>query len=176
MTEQNINITLDRGSENHVWTVLGTLLACGAVGMIAWAISNAGMLDLAATGLTVFFFQLVQMMMKVGLLVLPQKKSGDFAQTSGFISTALREFHEYQARSPIWRLAAMALAYTVAFMIARWGLSVVLGVFNNIWIAGGAAAFVAALIVSPNLFRNLFGKARRSGLDVRSRVPADDEQ
>src|SRR5699024_1062823 len=55
MSDQNINIKLDRGGpENHAWTVLGTLLACGAVGMAAWAISNAGALDLAATGL--FFF------------------------------------------------------------------------------------------------------------------------
>ena len=34
MSDQNINIKLDRGGpENHAWTVLGTLLACGAVGM-----------------------------------------------------------------------------------------------------------------------------------------------
>src|SRR5699024_4521276 len=52
MSDQNINIKLDRGGpENHAWTVLGPLLACGAVGMAAWAISNAGALDLAATGL-----------------------------------------------------------------------------------------------------------------------------
>lgn len=45
MSDQNINIKLDRGGpENHAWTVLGTLLACGAVGMAAWAISNAGAL------------------------------------------------------------------------------------------------------------------------------------
>ena len=48
MSDQNINIKLDRGGpENHAWTVLGTLLACGAVGMAAWAISNAGALDLS---------------------------------------------------------------------------------------------------------------------------------
>ncbi|MHC6176183.1 hypothetical protein [Glutamicibacter endophyticus] len=175
MSEQNVNIKIDRGPDNHAWTVLGTLLACGAVGMAAWAISNAGMLDLAATGLTVFFFQMVQLMAKVGLIVLPEKKGGDFAATSGNIKTFLREFQEFQAKSPIWRLAAMALAYTVAFMVARWGLSVVLGVFDNVWIAGAAAALVASLIVAPNLFGGLAAKLKsKSGVQVRTQAsPAD---
>lgn len=171
MSETNINLKLDRGSDNHAWTVLGTLLACGAVGMIAWAISNAGALDLAATGLTVFFSQLAQMMMKVGLIVLPEKKTGDFAQTSGFVKTALREFHEFQAKSPLWRLAAMALAYTAGFMIVRWGLSVVLGVFNNVWIAGASAALVASLIVAPGLFGGLVSRMKsKSGVQLRTTV------
>src|SRR5699024_12272689 len=78
MSDQNINLKLDRGGpENHAWTVLGTLLACGAVGMAAWAISNAGALDLAATGLFFFFMQLISMMLKAGLIVVPEKNRKD---------------------------------------------------------------------------------------------------
>ena len=36
--------------------------------MAAWAISNAGALDLAATGLFFFFMQLISMMLKAGLI------------------------------------------------------------------------------------------------------------
>lgn len=172
--DTNLNIRLDRGADNHIYTVIGTLLACGAVGMAAWAISNAGMLDLAATSLTVFFFQLVQMMLKVGLLVLPEKKNTDFQETSGFLKTAWREFQEFQARSPIWRLAALALGYTVVFMIARLGLSVALGVFQNVWIAGAASALVASLIVAPNLFSGFSSKLKSKG--VRIKTTTDDAE
>ena len=103
MSDQNINIKLDRGGpENHAWTVLGTLLACGAVGMAAWAISNAGALDLAATGMSFFFMQLISMMFKAGLIVVPEKNSKDFGETRGLLKTAWREFQEFQGRSPIW--------------------------------------------------------------------------
>ena len=178
MTDQNLNIEIDRGPDNHGWTVLGTLLACGAMGMLAWAISNAGMLDLAATGLTVFFFQLVQMMFKVGLLVLPEKQSSDFQETTGMLKTAWREFQEFQARSPIWRLALLALAYTIVFMVTRLGLSLALGVFENIWIAGAASALVASFIVAPHLFSGFASKLKSSGVQIKTKVdePKDVEK
>ncbi|OYO14040.1 hypothetical protein [Enemella evansiae] len=173
MSDQNINIKLDRGPDNHAWTVLGTLLACGAAGMVAWVVSAAGMLDLAATGLT-FFTQLLSMMFKVGLLVLPEKKSSDFSETSGLLKTAWREFQEFQAKSPIWRLAVLALGFTIVFMIARLGLSFALGVFGNIWIAGAAAALLASLIVAPNLFSGFFSRLKsKSGVQIKPRI--DDE-
>lgn len=117
MSDQNINIKLDRGGpENHAWTVLGTLLACGAVGMAAWAISNAGALDLAATGLFFFFMQLISMMLKAGLIVVPEKNRKDFGETRGLLKTAWREFQEFQGRSPIWRMALLALI--ASFIVA----------------------------------------------------------
>lgn len=100
MTDQNINITLDQGStsESHGWQVLGTLLGCGALGMGAWALSNAGLLDLAATGLTMFGFQLVRMMFAAGIIALPQGNGEkSFRETSGFLKVASREFAEWQA-------------------------------------------------------------------------------
>lgn len=175
MTEQNININIERDG-SHGWKVLATLLACGAVGMTAWAISNAGALDLAATGLTMFLAQLISMMMKVGLIVLPEKKTGNFTETSGFLKTAMHEFQVWQANSPIWRLAAMAMGYTVVFMIARWGLSIVLSVFSNVWIAGAASALVAALIVAPNLFSSMFKSMSKSGVQLRTQVAEEADQ
>src|SRR5690606_10935624 len=91
--DQHIHIHNSMDANAHIFTVIGTVLAIGGVGMLAWALSNAGMLDLAATGLTMFGFQLVSMMMKVGLIVLPEKSDGCFAETSGNLKTFLREFH-----------------------------------------------------------------------------------
>ncbi|WP_432789369.1 hypothetical protein QYM46_13660 [Brevibacterium sp. K11IcPPYGO002] len=168
------NTTMDANA--HIFTVIGTVLAIGGVGMLAWALSNAGMLDLAATGLTMFGFQLVSMMMKVGLIVLPERTDGSFAETSGHLKTFLREFHEWQARSPIWRLAAMALAYTIGFLIVRWGLSVGLGIFANIWVAGASAAIVASIIVAPRLFSNIFHAMKtKSGVQIKTTTDKGQE-
>lgn len=171
MTDQNININVDRGGpENHAWTVLGTLLACGAVGMAAWAISAAGALDLAATGLSFFFVQLISMMFKAGLIVVPEKNISDFAESRGMLKTLWREFQEFQGRSPIWRLAVLAFGFTVAYMIFRLGLSFALGIFGNIWIAGASAALLASFIVAPQLFSSMLAKMKtRSGVRIRTR-------
>ena len=174
MTDQNINIKLDRGGpENHAWTVLGTLLACGAVGMAAWAISAAGALDIAATGLSFFFVQLISMMFKAGLIVVPEKNSSDFVESRGMLKTLWREFQEFQGRSPIWRLGLLALGFTIAYMIFRLGLTFALGIFSNIWIAGAASALLASFIVAPQLFSSLLAKMKtRSGVQIKTR--ADD--
>src|SRR5699024_12340482 len=81
-----------------------------------WAISNAGALDLAATGLFFFFMQLISMMLKAGLIVVPEKNRKDFGETRGLLKTAWREFQEFQGRSPIWRMALLALGFTVGYM------------------------------------------------------------
>lgn len=176
MSEANINIKLDRGADNHAWTVLGTLLACGALAMAAWAISNAGLLDLAATGLTMFGFQLISLMFKSGLIVVPEKKSAEFAQTASHVKIAWREFQEWQGRSPIWRLAALALAYTFAFLIARFFLSIALGIFANVWIAGAMGALVASLIVAPTLFAKGYKALKaKSGIQDKTPVAQDGE-
>lgn len=172
MTEHTTNVNLNQsGAENHAWTVLGTLLACGAIGMLAWAISAAGALDLAATGLSFFFVQLFSMMFKAGLLVVPHKNSSDFVESRGIFKTLWREFQEFQGRSPIWRLALLAFGFTVAYMIFRLGLSFALGVFGNIWIAGAAAALLASFIVSPRLFSSMIAKMKtRSGVRIKTRT------
>src|SRR5699024_12584574 len=101
-----LDCTLSVGvSENLSWSVLGNLLACAAVAMAAWAISNSGALDLAATGLFFFFMQLISMMLKAGLIVVPEKNRKDFGETRGLLKTAWRESQELQGRSPIWRMA-----------------------------------------------------------------------
>lgn len=167
MSEQNININLDRGVNAHGWQVAGTIIGIGGVGMLAWALSNAGMLDLAATGLTVFGFQFVGLMLKAGLLVLPEDDGPNFRETKGALRTAWREFQAFQARSPIWRLAAMAVIYTIGFMVVRLLLTYAMGIFSNAWIAGGISALVASVIVAPTLISNLVkGIGSKTGVAV----------
>src|SRR5690625_6678705 len=64
-------------------------------------------------------FRCVGLMLKAALLVLPEDDGPDSRETKGALRTAWREFQAFQARSPIWRLALMAVLYTVGFMVVR---------------------------------------------------------
>lgn len=146
----------------RVFEIVGTILLIGAIGMGAYALGEYGLLEIAATGLTMFGFQLGRMMLTNGLIVLPSATVGDddFAQTRGMLKTAFAEYQEWQARSPVLRLAGLALAYTVAFMICRWAVSIALGVFSNVWIAGAVAAAIGAVIIAPNLISDALAKMK----------------
>src|SRR5699024_7758950 len=61
------------------------------------------------------------------------------------------------------------------YMIFRWGLSVALGIFSNVWIAGAASALIASFIVAPQLFTNLVSKMKtKSGLPVKTNTGTPD--
>lgn len=143
-----------QSNANKVGEIIGTLLGCGAVGMVAYALANYGWLEIASTAVTMFFFQWVRMMLSSGLIVLPDRsKDGeteDFHETRGMVKTALAEYQAWQAKSPAWRLAALAVGYTVAFMVCRWGVSLALMVFSSPWIAGAAAAAVGMVVIGPD--------------------------
>ena len=62
-------------------------------------------------------------------------------------------------------------------MIFRWGLSVALGIFSNIWIAGAASALIASFIVAPQLFMNLVSKMKtKSGVQVKTTTGTPDAE
>lgn len=112
-------------------------------------------------------FRFVGLMLKAALLVLPEDDGPDSRETKGALRTAWREFQAFQARSPIWRLALMAVLYTVGFMVVRLLLTQAMGIFQNVWIAGGISALVASMIVAPTLISNLIkGVGSKTGVKV----------
>src|SRR5690625_7324060 len=100
-------------------------------------------------------FRFVGLMLKAALLVLPEDDGPDSRETKGALRTAWREFQAFQARSPIWRLALMAVLYTVGVMVVRLLLTQARGIFQNVWIAGGISALVASAVVAPTLISHL---------------------
>ena len=112
-------------------------------------------------------FRFVGPMLKAALLVLPEDDGPDSRETKGALRTAWREFQAFRARSPIWRLALMAVLYTVGFMVVRLLLTQAMGIFQNVWIAGGISALVASVIVAPTLISNLIkGVGSKTGVKV----------
>lgn len=155
-TSKGGKVVVNIEQNNRIYQIVATLLLCGAIGMAAYALAKNGWLELAATMLTMFLVQLTTLLFRNGIIGLPDKKDNTaFKGTRGLLRTMAADFREWQARSPIWRLSALATAYTLGFMIARAGISQALLVFTNVWIAGAAAAFLASLIIFPSLIGNM---------------------
>src|SRR5690625_5751321 len=98
-------------------------------------------------------FRSVGLMLTAALLVLPEDDGPASRETKGALRTAWREFQAFQARSPIWRLALMAVLYTVGFMVVRLLLTQAMGIFQNVWIAGGISARGPPWCVAPARLR-----------------------
>lgn len=172
-------IRVETGSaEAHVWQVLGTVLACGAFGMIAYALAEAGWLEIASSAVTMLLFTMARLLWHAGMIRVPKKSGseGDFEVTRSTAKAIYNEFQVWQAKSGVFRLFALALAYTVLFLVARQGVAVALGVFSNPWIAGAGAALIASLIVAPTMVSKLVDKLKASGVRVTSQVPAESEK
>src|SRR5699024_4393511 len=108
---------------------------------------DAGLVTRAQRGKWAYYAVVPEILgsLKAGLLVLPEDDGPDFRETKGALRTAWREFQAFQARSPIWRLALMAVLYTVGFMVVRLLLTQAMGIFQNVWIAGSISALVASV-------------------------------
>lgn len=157
-----VKVEIHNDSNARLYEILGTLLLCGALGMLAFALAKNGWLEIGATMLTMFLIQLGRMLLQNGLINLPVagQVQSEFTGTAGFIRTAVGEFRAWQAKSPMWRLAALAMGYTLLFMLGRWLVSVGLTVFTNMWIAGAAAALLASIIIAPSLLGSMAATMR----------------
>lgn len=161
-TSDGSTVVVNIEQNNRPYQIVATLLLCGAVGMVAYALAENGWLEIAATMLTMFLVQLGRLLLANGLISVPRgaARPSEFEGTAGFVRTAAAEFRQWQARSPIWRLAALAALYTACFMTARYAMSLALTVFSNVWIAGATAAFLASLIIFPSLIGGALSKMK----------------
>ena len=184
-TSQKDGVVVNIQTQSRMYEIVATLLAIGAVGMIAYALAQNGWLEIAATMLTMFITQLMRLLFANGLLRVPEggTAKGEFAGTAGFVKTAISEFKAWQARSPIWRLSALAGGYTLLFMGFRALMTWALGVFTNIWVAGAAAALLGSLIIFPQLFsraaKTVTGRVKTpstEGADTTAAGAVDDEK
>lgn len=137
---------------SHIWHVLGTVLLVGAVFSLAWALSAAGMLDLAATGVAYFVVTLARQM-GVGLTTAAPR---EFAGSAQLISQLQTDFARWLSTRSMIAHALIAMGYTIAFLLARAALSAILTVIASPWVALAAGLALAAAVASPSLIRSLF--------------------
>lgn len=177
MTNQPpIHVNVQTGA-GEVIRIAATLLMFGGAGALAWAVAQQGYAELAGTGLTVMTVQLVKMMWINGLIGLPVKsptssEDSDIKSIRSFVAANYRVLMKYQSDSPAPRMVAIAFTYAVVFLILRAGMINALTVFQNVVIAGGAAAILGSIVVMPKLLPNVIGTLKAKGVVRASPVAA----
>lgn len=144
----------------HVWHVAGTVLLVGAIFSLAWALSQAGMLDLAATGVAYFAVTFMRQL-GVGLATAAPR---EFEGSANLIRQLQTDFARWLAARSVVAHALIAVAYTVAFLLSRAALSAILTVIASPWVALAVGLALAAAVASPSLISSLFDVVgRRAG-------------
>lgn len=135
----------------HVWQVLATLLAVASVFTLCWWLSQQGLLDLCATGISFFVVSLTRM---IGPS-LAKHAPREFRRTAGLLDTARADLAEYMANRKLLSLAIIALIATMAFLIGRFIASTVMAAISSPWLALAVGLALAAAVASPLLLKSI---------------------
>lgn len=135
----------------HIWQVLATLLGVSSVVVLAWYLSQNGLLDLAATGIAFYTTTLLRQL-GGGL---SRRAPKEFAKTAGLLDTARVEFREWMSSRKLLTHVLIALVMTVAFLIGRFIASILLTVIASPWLALAAGLALAAAIASPQIVKGI---------------------
>lgn len=115
--------------------------------VVTWGVwqSNPALAETAASGLALYISLFVTALFKKGVIALPK---GD-EEALPFIKNGIRrgwtEIQEFIARSNTLVLMLIVLGQVIVWLILRMAVWNAMGIFNNMWVAGG----VVALVISP---------------------------
>ena len=168
MTEPIVVHNHNHSGAMELGRIVATLLLCGSMVALAWALAQAGWLEMAAGAMTLYFVRLGGVLMQAGVLHSPgggnEPVVGEKLTFTGLVAMAQAKYAETIASSSILRLAALPIPYVIAYMAAKEAVAWFLQVFTNVWVAGAAGGALASLIVAPRLLQSTFAQLRdRSG-------------
>lgn len=145
----------------HGWQVAATLLLTGALFALGWALSQAGLLDIAATGLAFFGVALARQM-RVGFTT---RAPREFSGSARMLDQIRSDFQTWLSGRTLLSHALIAAAHTTAFLLLRSAISAVLSVIASPWVALAVGLAAAAAVASPFLVSAVIDTlAGRSGL------------
>lgn len=158
-------------SGGHKWQVAAVILLGGAIFALGWALSQSGLLEIAATGLAFFATAFARSMWATSSWA-PK----EFAKSAGLISQLRADWNQWISTRGTLAKALMALAMTLFFMVIRAVVSVALQVIASPWIALAIGLAGAAVIASPTLIRGAITafRGRRGGEQVPGEVIDND--
>ena len=130
----------------HGWQVLATILAVGGLFSIAWGLSIAGQLDLAASGLSFFVMTLLPRLGWAG-------RVSEFSGTLEIIRQMRSDWDRYMGRRGVLAHVVVALGLTIVWLVLRVITTWVLHIVTTPWTALGAGLLLAAVVASPLLIQ-----------------------
>lgn len=135
----------------HGWNVLASIFVGGAVTALAYALSSAGLAEIAGTFLSfwgVFVFTRLFAKLAAG-------RSGHFAGTSALLRQVQADVNAWVRDRTTLSLFVIGAGAAAAYVAWRSACIALLGVFSNVWFALAGGLLLAAVIASPVLFRDL---------------------
>lgn len=153
---------VDASANRQLYVTIGSILVGGGLGMVAWGVwqSNPALAETAASGLALYISLFVTALFKKGVIALPK---GD-EESLPFIKNGIRrgwtEIQEFIARSNTLVLMLIVLGQVIVWLMLRMAVWNAMGIFNNIWVAGGVVALVISPFVIPGALAAI-GRALR---------------
>lgn len=136
----------------HGWQVLSSLLIAASVTAIAYALSSAGLAEIAGTALS---FYCVFIFTKLFSKMAGKKKEGHFKGSTAIVKQFKDDLDVWMQDRSVLALFVVAVPITIAYIAFRSACIAVLGVFGNIWFAVAAGLLLGAVVASPILFRDI---------------------
>lgn len=172
-TNQPVHVHVQTGT-GEVLRIVATLMLFGGAGAIAWTVAQGPNAEMAASGLSMMIVMMVKLSYARGRLSIPPggNETDDFAVTKGVVSQIAGEYKAWMAKASMPVMALIAAAYAIGFLILRAGVAAALGVFSNLYVAGGAAAMAGALVVFPSLVPNMIRGLKSKGVVTDAPAPA----
>lgn len=167
MTNQPLNITVQSQSAGgELLRIVATLLLFGGSGAIAWTVAQGPNAEMAASGLSMMIVMMIKLAYARGRIAVPKGAGdgGDFATTKTVVSQVTAEYKTWMAKASMPVMALIAAGYAVGFLILRAGVAAALGIFSNLYVAGGAAAVVGAIVVFPSLIPSMVRGLKSKGV------------
>lgn len=160
----NVHVNVQTGT-GEILRIVSTILLFGGAGVIAWKVAQGPNAEMAASGFTMMLVMMARLMYARGLVALPSGNGGDgFKTTKSTVAQIGAEYRAWLAGTSMPAMAAIAAGYAIAFLVMRAGIAAALGAFQNVYIAGGVAAIVGAVVVFPSLLPNMVAGMRRKGV------------
>ena len=160
----------------HGWQVLATVLLTGALFALGWALSEAGLLDLAATGLAFWALAFARQMG----LDLGRRAPKEFSGTAQIITQMRADWTAFLRHRTILSRALIATAMTIGFLMLRAAITGLLTVIASPWIALAVGLAAAAAVASPFLVRALMetiaGGSGRADVETEGEASTDEHR
>lgn len=173
MSEQKIDIHVQSGT-GEILRIVSTLLLFGGAGAVAWSVAQGPNAEMAASGFSMMLVMMIRLSYGGGRIAMPTRTgtggNDDFAVTKGVVSQIAGEYRTAIAKANMPVLVLVSALYAIAFLILRAGVSAALGIFSNLYIAGGFAAMVGAVVVFPSLLPSILSSLRRKGVVVEQQA------
>lgn len=163
--QQPITVNVQSGA-GEILRIVSTLLLFGGAGAVAWTVAQGPNAEVAASGLTLMIVMMTKLLYSRGRIALPTSGGGadKFAANRAAATAMIDEWKGWLSSAAMPALAAISIAYAAAFLALRAVVAGALGMFSNLYMAGGSAAILGAVVVFPSLIPSIFASLKRSGV------------